>query len=238
MIPALLAALTVAASPGLRREAALDFAVDDTFQAAGGVQYFYELATPTPTPPAASPLARFRAMDAQASGTDDYYVVMSRLVYTVDRDVSYFTEARARDVTYLRQVAPEMGVRREPDGAFMVTRTPSNRFRLSWYDAPAPSEPELKAFFAVLPPGAQPASVVVQKNSDFSRVMGWRTAERSLTFTAHIPRGPGRTLVVVCTQSLLYHLPPFFLGGKDRIFRESVDGAATLIEQLRGYQGP
>lgn len=231
-----LAILAAALPVEMRREAELEFAVDEAFQNDGGVQYFYELAEPAPK---ASPaLTRFRAMDRESSIDDPYVVVMSRLVYTVERDSSFFNETRARDVHYLKQVAPEMGVRLEPDGTFRVSRMPSNRFELTWLEAPvAVEDPALAAFFTLLPPGERPVSIVMQKNFEFARVLGWRTAERAITFTAHYAIAPGRTRVVVCTMSLLHHLPPFFLGGRGRVFRESVDGAAKLIGQLREWTG-
>jgi hypothetical protein len=227
----------VAAPAEMRREESLDFAVDEAFQRAGGVQYFFALEPSAPNPPATSALGRLRPLDDKAADTDAYQVVMSRIVYTVERDLSYFTEARARDVAYLKAVAPEMGVELEADGSFVVNRTPRNRFRLTWLDAPAPGDPALARFSEFLPKGERPASIVVQKNSDFARVMGFRTAERAITYTAHFPLGPGRTRIFVCTLSLLYHVPPFFLGGRDRVFRESVEGAAGLIERLRDYRG-
>lgn len=228
--------LLLTTAPALQRQERLDFAVDEALQAQGGVQYFYELAAPTDTPPEGSALARFRALDPLSKPGDSWQVMMSRLVYTVERDVSFFTEARARDVSWMRRVAPDMGVRREPDGTFLVTKTPGNRFSLEWFEAPRADEPALVRFLALVP--GTPASVVVQKNSDFARVLGWRTAERSLTYTAHVPLGPGRTRVFVCTMSLLFHVPPFFLGGRERVHRESVEAAAALIEQLRAYDGP
>ncbi len=235
-MPPLIALAIFAAAPGeLRRESELDFAVDEAFQQAGGVQYFYDLAEPAPEP--SSALTRFRAMDAESSIDDPYTVVMSRLVYTVEHDLSFFTEARARDVGFLKRVAPEMGVRLEPDGTFRVTRAPSNRFKLTWFQEPiASADPALTAFLRLLPPGERPASIVLQQNDDFARVLGWRTAERAITFTAHFAIAPGRTRVVVCSMSLLHHLPPFFLGGRGRVFRESVDGAARLIGQLRAWK--
>ena len=130
-------ALLLAATPvEMRRETALDFAIDEVVQQDGGVQYFYEFADPDPRPAASSALARFRAMDDGATIDDPYHVMMSRLVYSVDRDISFFTEARARDVKYLQQVAPELGVTVDADGTFRVAQAPSNRFRLTWLDAP------------------------------------------------------------------------------------------------------
>jgi hypothetical protein len=226
--------LTLAAAPvELRQERALDFAVDEAFQNDGGVQYFYELADPVAKPTEGSPLAIFRSMDELSKPNDPYHVVMSRLVYTVDRDVSFFTEARARDAEWMNRVAPDVGVTAEADGSFRAARTPSNRFRITWLEPPFPDDAGLKRFLSLLPSGAVPVSVVVQKNSDFSRVLGMRTAERALTYTAHVPLGPGRTRVFVCSMSLLHTLPPFFLGGRKRVYVEAIEGAGKLIEQLR-----
>lgn len=238
LLLALVASAAAAAPPEMRREPQLDFKPDEAFQRDGGVQFFYALEPSLPTPPATSAWARLRPLDDLATPTDAYEVVMSRIVYTVARDVSYFTEARARDTKYLATVAPEMKVTAAPDGSFLVGRMPKNRFRLSWFDAPTPAEPTLEPFFRFLPTDAAPASIVVQRNSEFGRVMGWRTAERSITYTAHFSRGPGVTRVHVVTMSLLYHVPPFFLGGKARVYREAVDETANLIEALREYRGP
>lgn len=234
---ALLITVVLSAAPEMRRETNLDFVADEAFQATGGVQYFYELDAPNDAPLETSALARFRALDPQATAKDPYHVVMGRIVYTVDRDVSYFTEARSRDVLYLRKVAPDMGVRREPDGAFRVSKSPSNRFTLTWFEAPRRGvDAYLDRFFTFLP--GEPASIVVQRNDDFARILGFRTAERSLTYTAHLPLGPGKTRISVITMSLLVNLPPDFLGGTTRVVKESVDGAQQLIQSLREYSGP
>jgi hypothetical protein len=34
-------------------------------------------------------------------------------------------------------------------------------------------------------------------------------------------------------MSALHHLPPFVLGGEERVFRDSVKGTLDLIERLR-----
>ena len=235
-------AMTAAAVPevAMRREPLVDFAIDEQLQQDGGVQYYYELTASMPQPGPASALGRFRGLDELAIPDESYQVLMSRLVYTVDRDISFFTEARARDVTYLRAVAPDMGITAEPDGSFRVAHMPSNHFRLTWFEAPstcALADSALARFCEFLPAEHQPASVVLQRNFGFASVLGWRTAERAVTFTAHVPMGPGRTRLVVCTISRLHHLPPFFLGGRDRVLRESVEGAAALIGRMRSYSG-
>lgn len=238
LLALLVASTAAAARPEMRQERALDFAPDEAFQRDGGVQFFYALEPSLDTPPAGSAWAQLRALDDKAATGDAFQIVMSRIVYTVNRDVSYFSEARARDTKYLAAVAPEMKVTAEPGGSFRVGRMPSNSFRLTWFDAPSAAEPSLTAFFSLLPKDAAPRSIVVQRNSDFSRVMGWRTAERAITYTAHYALSPGVTRIYVVTLSLLYHVPPFFLGGRNRVYREAVDETAALIEALREYRGP
>jgi hypothetical protein len=222
--------------PSLRQESAIDFVRDEAFQEQGGVQYYYELGHTVPHPQEGSAWARLLPLDERASPGDSFHVLMSRIEYTVQRDASFFTEARARDVEYLQKVAPEMGIRLEGDGSFRVSKMPSNRFTLSWVDDPNPTDAAGKRFLELV--GGKPDSIVIQRNSDFDRVLGFRTAERSVTYTAHLPLAPGKTRVSVCTLSLLHHLPPPFIGGRDRIFRESVQAAASLIQRLRDYRGP
>jgi hypothetical protein len=63
--------------------------------------------------------------------------------------------------------------------------------------------------------------------------MGFRTAEGSFTWTAHYAVAPGQTRIVVLMMSYLAMLPPFFLGGEERVLHESTTGALRLIGRLR-----
>jgi hypothetical protein len=236
----LLACATFAATP-MRREPALDFAVDEAFQADGGVQYFYELARKE-TDPARSnaTLARLQALDESgrwATHGAPLHVVMSRLVYVVEQDAAFFTEARATDLGWMNAVAPDFDITRRPDGGFHADKTPANDFTIRFLGATQvaaqPPDGGLARLEALLPHAARPTSVVVQENFDFARVMGVRTGAFSVTWTAHLALAPGRTRVHVVTLSALHHLPPFFLGGERRVFDESVRGARELIERLR-----
>jgi hypothetical protein len=229
-------ALLVAAAPELRREENLDFIDDAAFQNSGGIQFFYAFATPQEAraAPEGSALARLRALDDRAMPGERLYVLMSRLVYTLDRDISFFTEARSRDVNYLNSVAPEVRATVNARGVFHADLTPANNFTIEWQE-PVHADSPLLPF---LPKSAKPASIIVQRNFDFARVMGFRTAERSVTWTAHVPLGVGRTRVVVCTISLMHNIPPPFLGGKQRVYREMLDNTAMLVARLREYPGP
>jgi len=246
----LLAALSIAgpaaAETPLRREADARFAIDAAFQDKGGVQYFYLLLPSDPSPETDATFALFRPFDVNDvwKGLDaPTNVVLSRLVYTVERDVSFFSEARARDVDYINAVAKEMDIVKRADGSFRVGRMPANTFRIEYYDAARLSTgalelPAVKRALELAGLGLTPTSVVFQQNDDFSRVLGMRTAAAGFTWTVHGAIAPGRTRLVVFTMSYLHTLPPFFLGGPRRVFRESTEGARVLIDNLRAYQPP
>ena len=240
----LVSGVALAAETPLRRESACDFPVDAAFQDTGGVQYFYALLPSEPSPETDATFKRFRPFDAGEvySGlSSPPHVVLSRLVYTVEKDITFFNEARARDVGYINAVAKEMEVPKRADGSFRVGATPSNTFTIEYYDAAklaagAASMPAVVRAIELAGMKEPPLSVVFQQNRDFSRVMGMRTADGSFTWTLHFALAPGRTRLVVFTMSYLRTLPPFFLGGARRVFRESTEGARVLIDNLRAYQ--
>lgn len=239
----LVSGLAFAETP-LRRESVSDFAIDAAFQDKGGVQYFYALLPSSPSPETNATFARFKPLDVSglwSSLSSPPAVVLSRLVYTVEKDATFFTEARARDVEYINAVAKEMEVTKRSDGSFRVGAMPSNTFTIEYFDAAKLAQGEAPAAFRAVELAGMnepPASVVFQHNRDFSRVMGMRTADGSFTWTLHFAIAPGRTRVVVFTMSYLRSLPPFFLGGERRVFRESTEGARALIDNLRAYEAP
>lgn len=236
----LCAGVATAATP-MRRETALGFPVDEAFQRDGGVQYFYELAKQDASPETSSAaFAFFRGFDEArrwAAQPAPLHVVMSRIVYVVEKDVSFFTEARALDPGWMNAVAPGFDVTLRPDGGFHAGKMPANDFTVRFLGearlAAQPLDGGVAHAQRLLPGAAPPASAVVQENFDFSKVMGVRTGAFSITWTLHHPLGPGRTRVHVFTMSALHHLPPFFLGGEKRVFKDSVAGALDLIERLR-----
>ncbi len=221
----------------------MHFAIDEDFQRDGGVQFFYELASADSDPEKSSPaFTLFRTFDSTgrwAARTGPLHVLMSRIVYVVDKDAVFFSEVRANDVSYINRIVPDYGIRRKPDGGFRVTKSPSNEFSIQYLDAAATlaraGDGGVARILELLPDAGVPHSVVVQENHDFSRVLGWRTAEASFTWTAHFPLGPGRTRLAVFTMSYIHNLPPFFIGGDRRVYDESVSGMTTLVNNLRGY---
>jgi len=232
-------AVVAHAGPPMRQEPVLAFAIDEPFQQDGGVQYFYALTKKDAA--ASSPtVAFFRGFDEGdrwSAAAQPVHVVTSRIVYTVEKDAAFFTEARATDVGWMNAVAPELQVTARPDGGFHAGKMPSNDFTVRFLEGAAlaaqPGDGGVARLVSLLPDAGVPASVVVQENFDFARVMGVRTGAFSVTWTGHLRLGPGRTRVHVVTMSAIHTLPPFFLGGERRVFNESVAGALDLIERLR-----
>lgn len=219
----------LAAPPAMRREARADFAIDDAFQADGGVQLYFELLGPEPQPKAA---AAFRALDRSdrlAAIKEPVHVALTRVSYVVEKDATFFTEARLVDLSYMRALAPEMQLSARPDGGFAVGQTPSSNLSLEFHGDSAFAGDALTL--------ARGAPVLVQENADFARVLGWRTGAWSATWTFHEALGPGRTRVTALSMSYLYNLPPGFMGGAERFTRDTVSGSLAVIARLRAYDG-
>lgn len=212
------------------REARVTFVVDEAFQARGGLQYWFALQNGVSRDLA--PLARGLGPAA--------FMVMSRIVHTLNKPACFFSADRVLDVDYINAIGPIFQVTARGPGQFHAARTPANDFSVRHFDRQALKARAEDAAFRQLEAlcGAAPDSVVLQRNSDFARILGWRTAEGSLTWTAHYAVGPHHTRVCVVTMSSLVNLPPFFLGGKGRLHDESVREAVALVRALRKYADP
>jgi len=213
----------------LRREAALRFPVDETVQARGGVQYWVSLQDAVNL--------ELLDFDPEHHLRSARHVLQSRLVHTLDKDASFFTAERTQDVEYMNAVAPGYDISLSAPGRFRAGRTPANDFTVRHLEVdPSPDarEPGVSQLIEVCGLGT-PESVVVQHNRGFEKVWGMRTAEASYTWTGHYRLGPGRTRVCVVSMSYIFTLPPFFLGGADRVLAESLRETAKLIRMMRAY---
>jgi hypothetical protein len=230
MVPLVTALLFSAPDLPTHREGRVSFAVDEAFQARGGLQYWFALQ---------SGVSRELAPLARGLGPATH-VVMSRIVHTLNKPACFFSAERVLDIDYINTIGPVFQVTAKGPGQFHAARTPANDFTVRHFDRKAlearVEDPAFRQLEALC--GAAPDSVVVQHNSDFARILGWRTAEGSFTWTAHYALGPQRTRVCVVTMSALVNLPPFFLGGKGRLHDESVREAVALVRALRQYDDP
>jgi hypothetical protein len=215
----------------LQREESLRFGVDEALQARGGVQYWYALEDQV--------RLELLEIDPDRARRTAGHVLETRLVHTLEKDASFFTPARAVDVGYMNLVAPGYGITERSPGRFRAAKTPANDFTVRFVPVPGSSadrEPGLVRLIELCDLGT-PESVVVQHNQGFARVMGMRTAEASYTWTAHYRLGPGRTRVCVVSMSHVFTLPPFFLGGAERVLSESLRETVGMIRRLRDIGG-
>lgn len=232
MAVALVAVVAQAAVPEARREASATFAVDDAFQRAGGVQLYFLLINPDAPEAQRAALQPFLPLDREGRGarfTEPMYVSVSRVSYEVDKDVSFFSKERLLDLKYMQALAPQLEVTARPGGGFRVGRTPSNSMSIELHDD--------ASFGAGLRRLAHGSPVVVQENDDFARVMGWRTAAWSTTWTFYEALAAGRTRVTVLSLNYLYNVPPPMLGGADRLFLDTRAQTLEFIAALRAYPG-
>ncbi|MFO0599599.1 MAG: hypothetical protein U0228_30110 [Myxococcaceae bacterium] len=231
-LTALVAATALGAGPTVRREEKCDFEPDPAFEADGGVQIFFELVNAEALPATNPHFQAFQVLDRGdrwGAATEPLHVAMVKLSYVVEKDVSFFSASRLLDLGWVQTIAPDMNITSQPDGGFLVGRTPANHFTLDFH-ADASFAPDVARLAK-----SSGAPVLVQENTGFARVMGWRTGDWSATWTFHERLAAGKTRVTVLTLSYLFNVPPFFLGGEARVFRETVEHAVALISRLRAF---
>ncbi len=246
MLSVLAAGLVATSAQGqlpIKHEPSPSFSLDAPWLSDGGVQVFYEHLERGDATPDAGSVRLFRPFDLRGrfeAGSGALQRVVGRVAYFVDKDVSFFSEAQVRDVDYMNHVAKDCDITLRKDGTYLAAKMPANTFRVSYFGREEvkalSSDGGIARLIDLLPDAGLPEVVVLQENYDFSKVMGWRTADVSVTWSAHYPVAPGRTLVHVCTMSALHNAPPFFLGGTERMKRESLSGTVAFIENLRGYR--
>lgn len=224
--------------PEVRREPAIGFAVDTRLQDAGGLQYFFALGRRETTPLQQAPFDRLRPLlHGVEEGMPALHVLTTRIVFTVDRDAGFFTAERATDPDFLNAVIPEGRVEQIAEATFRTQLTPANTFKVRFIGekelAKGKREPAVQLLIDLAPELGTPVSVVTQDNYNFDRVIGVRTAAWSVTWTGHYRLPQGRTRVVSYTLSLVHNLPPFFLGGDERVHQEARKSAVALVEGIR-----
>ncbi|MDQ3265373.1 MAG: hypothetical protein M3Y59_17235 [Myxococcota bacterium] len=232
-----------ATPPQTRREGVLRFGVDPSLQDRGGAQYFFTVLHPQPSPLQREPVRSLaRMLPAGGKDWDPLHAMASRFVYTLEKDVTFFTAERADDLTYIRALMPEANVERLGDRFFRSHLLPASNFRVRFLGTPQLAQPEqgplIKTFVAFAPELGVPTAIAIQVNEDFERVMAVRTAEISVTWTGYYRLERGRTRVVSYGLTLLHNTPPFFLGGDDRLHDSLLKEMVRLIHGMRTLRPP
>lgn len=243
ILTAALVTAAMPATPQTRREGALQFGVDPSLQDRGGAQYFFAVLHPQPSPLQREPVRSLaRILPPGGKDREQLHAMASRFVYTLEKDVSFFTAERADDLTYIRALMPEAKVERLGPLFFRSHLLPASNFRVRFLGTDSLAQPEqaavLKTLVSFAPELGVPTAIAIQVNEDFERVMAVRTAEISVTWTGYYRLERGRTRVVSYGLTLLHNTPPFFLGGDDRLHDSLLKEMVRLIHGMRTLQPP
>ncbi|MBL8913829.1 MAG: hypothetical protein JNM17_24210 [Archangium sp.] len=224
-------AVQICSAADLRRETRADFVIDPAFQADGGVQLFFTLVDARPGETHRAELGPFLTLDRSdrlSALREPVHVTTSRVSYVVDKAVSFFTRDRLLDAKYMQALAPQLELTSRPDGGFHIARSPANSLSVDVH-----LEPDFTKGVAGLAHGNL---VVVQENVDFARVLGWRTAAWSATWTFHEAISAQQTRITALTLTYLFNVPPPFLGGPERLYADTAAQTLAFVTALRAYE--
>ena len=103
---------------------------------------------------------RVRALlPKQVQKPERYHALVSRIVYTLEKDVTFFTEQRALDPAFMNAILPDGKIERRPDGTFRAGKRPANTFRVRFLGPEKLATPDagLKAFLEMVSDLGAPA---------------------------------------------------------------------------------
>ena len=172
-------------------------------------------------------------------GNEAYKVFLTKVAYTVNQNVSFFSEAKLSDAAYISKTLPDYTIRQlapkrfEVDCGFLA---PTFTYDLSFYKAPYqhPAVRQLLNYAALQNPElGTPTLVTVHHNYNFSKVMMHKTSKMSVALTCYYPYENSQALVVNYALNYIYELPPTFLGGYDLLIKKVKKGISDLIVQTR-----
>ena len=171
-------------------------------------------------------------------GDEEYYTLLTKTIYGINQDVSYFTEERLSSIDYLEEVMPDNEISKNgnnyeleigfgaPDIFYTLEFHTNNELNSRY--------PELVAYFKKhdnldLEPGIS----VFQHNHTFGKVMGQKTTKMSLSISRYFDAGKDQTLVINYTLSFIHNLPPPIFGGGNFILKQMREGVIALVKDTR-----
>lgn len=221
--------------PAAKMEGRLDFPADETFLRSGGVQVFFELISREARAEERPSFKILRVLDTGdhwSKKNGPLYVLASRIVFQVEKDISFFSKERIYDESYLNRFLPAYQVRRLSERRFRSGALPRNDFEIEYFEPG--SMP--RSFGQLSESSGSPEVVLFQHNHEFEKIMGFKTALMGRTLTLHSPLGPGLTRITAWSLSYLHNIPPFFLGGEARVTGEAKKKSLELVARLRDFE--
>ena len=171
-------------------------------------------------------------------GEEEYYTLLTKTVYGLKQDISYFTEERLSDEKYLQETMPYNKLRKNENFYFLEVGfgAPDITYSLDFYSNNELIDqfPELVSFFQKNDNYAgEPAITVFQHNHTFSKVLGQKTSKMSMSITRYFNAGNNQTLVINYTLNFIHNLPPSLLGGGNLLINQMKEGVIALIRDTR-----
>lgn len=174
----------------------------------------------------------------QNRGEEEYYSLLTKTVYGLNQDVSYFTEERLSDEDYLQKIMPYNKLSKAGEDYELKVGfgAPDISYSLEFYDNCKMNEKfeQLGLYFNQFDQLKQdPSLMVLQHNHTFGKVLGQKTSKMSVSVTRYFEAGPGRTLVINYTLNFIHNLPPALFGGGNILINQMKEGAAALVRDTR-----
>ena len=169
---------------------------------------------------------------------EEYYTLLTKTVYGINKNISFFTKERLSHISYLQDVMPHNNLRKEGNHYELKVGfgAPDISYTLDVFDADSfnASFPGLEKYFAEYDHiELDPQLIVVQHNFDFSKVLGQETSKMSISISRYFEYKTGQTLIINYTLNLIYNLPPKLFGGGELLVNQMKKGIVALVRDTR-----
>jgi|GEM_PF-6035631 len=172
-------------------------------------------------------------------GDESYYVLLTKVIYVIDKDISFFDENLLSNEQMLKDKMPDYRLEKTGVNQFHMDcgfMAPSFDYKLSFHQPPFKEDKIAKmqkALQRLNPELGEPEFTVLQHNYDYGRVMMHKTSKMSVCVVNYYPFGEGQTLEVNYTLNYIHELPPGLLGGHKLLIKEIKEGIVSLIYNTR-----
>ena len=169
---------------------------------------------------------------------DEYYSLLTKTVYGLPQDISFFTSERLCDVQYLQAVMPSNKIKKVNDHYELEVgfSAPDIDFRIDFFTNDELNEqfPDLINYFEKYDQyDANPTMTAVQHNYRYSKIMGQKTSKMSVSITRYFDEGKNGTLVINYTLNYIHNIPPGIVGGANMMVNQMEKGMHALVKDTR-----
>lgn len=171
-------------------------------------------------------------------GDENYYTLITKTAYEIERDVTFFSEERLSDLDYLRKIMPANKLSKNNENYHLNVGfgAPDISYTLAFFsnDELNATYPDLVGYFRKYDHlDEDPHITVIQHNHTFSTVLGQKTTKMSLSVSRYFGTKDSHTLVVNYTLNFIYNLPPSILGGGNLLINQMKEGVVALVRETR-----